>query len=201
MPVMRFGRGGHFTGQFVAQSMRSDFSDTFTLEVCGNGIVDPGEECDGGDQPNPCCSDDCQYRAARHHPARTATCATATRRAAASASASRAMHLVSNDHNICTDGHLPTGRAAATTRTSRTASRAPTARSATATRSASVGSARTSPIPIAATARACTQDLCDDAAGSCLNPPVLTPTDQRAPARTAIFRLRQRQRLRRPRDV
>ncbi|PLW12279.1 hypothetical protein PCASD_19415 [Puccinia coronata f. sp. avenae] len=28
---------------------------TITLNQCGNGIVDPGEDCDPGDTPSPCC--------------------------------------------------------------------------------------------------------------------------------------------------
>jgi hypothetical protein len=39
---LRFGHGGFFTGQFVARDLRSDFGDTFTLEDCGNGVVDRG---------------------------------------------------------------------------------------------------------------------------------------------------------------
>ncbi len=53
--LLRFGRGGFYTGQFIAKSLRSDFGDSFTLEVCGNGIVDAGEQCDGGPAGNPCC--------------------------------------------------------------------------------------------------------------------------------------------------
>ncbi len=62
--VLRFGRGGFYTGQFVARELRSDFGDTFTLEVCGNGVVDPGEQCDDGSGnggPGHCCTDDCQF--------------------------------------------------------------------------------------------------------------------------------------------
>src|SRR5262245_12197121 len=44
--LMRFGRSGSCTGQFIAKDMRSDFGGIFTLQVCGNGIVDPGESCD-----------------------------------------------------------------------------------------------------------------------------------------------------------
>src|SRR5262245_35194149 len=60
--VLRFGRGGFYTGQFVARDLRSDFADTFTLEVCGNGVIDPGEHCDDGagkGQPGHCCNEEC----------------------------------------------------------------------------------------------------------------------------------------------
>jgi hypothetical protein len=59
---LRFGHGGFYTGQFVARDLRSDFGDSFTLEDCGNGVVDTGEQCDEGDgngQPGHCCSKTC----------------------------------------------------------------------------------------------------------------------------------------------
>jgi hypothetical protein len=64
---LRFGHGGFFTGQFVARELRSDFGDTFTLEDCGNGVVDPGEQCDSGagnGQPGSCCTQTCDFRPA-----------------------------------------------------------------------------------------------------------------------------------------
>jgi hypothetical protein len=60
--LLRFGRGGSFTGQFAAKDLRSDFGDTFTLEVCGNGIIDPGEQCDEGESGGPCCTASCDFR-------------------------------------------------------------------------------------------------------------------------------------------
>lgn len=62
--LMRFGRGGFYTGAFVAENIRSDFGDTFTLETCGNGVVDPGEQCDDGDDNGAgasCCSAECDF--------------------------------------------------------------------------------------------------------------------------------------------
>lgn len=65
--LLRFGRGGFYTGQFIADQIRSDFGDTFTLEACGNGVVDPGEQCDAGSangQPGSCCTSACDFEAA-----------------------------------------------------------------------------------------------------------------------------------------
>src|SRR5262249_60989522 len=61
---VRFGHGGFYTGQFVARELRSDFGDTFTLEDCGNGIVDAGEQCDEGPNGGPCCTKTCDFRPA-----------------------------------------------------------------------------------------------------------------------------------------
>src|SRR4029453_18917437 len=64
---LRFGRGGFFTGQFVGRDLRSDFGDTFTLENCGNGAIDTGEQCDEGEnngQPGHCCTHTCDFRPA-----------------------------------------------------------------------------------------------------------------------------------------
>ena len=35
----------------------SEFSKCLSLSLCGNGAVDPGEDCDGGD----CCSAECTF--------------------------------------------------------------------------------------------------------------------------------------------
>ena len=61
---LRFGHSGFYTGQFVARVLRSDFGDTFTLEDCGNGIVDSGEQCDEGPNGGPCCTETCDFRPA-----------------------------------------------------------------------------------------------------------------------------------------
>ena len=61
---LRFGHGGFYTGQFVARELRSDFGDTFTLEDCGNGVVDVGEQCDEGPDGGPCCTQTCDFRPA-----------------------------------------------------------------------------------------------------------------------------------------
>ena len=62
--LLRFGRGGSNSGQFIAKDLRSDFGDTFTLEACGNGVVDPGEDCDVGASngaPGTCCTAACEF--------------------------------------------------------------------------------------------------------------------------------------------
>jgi hypothetical protein len=59
---LRFGHGGFYVGQFVARVLRSDFGDTFTLEDCGNGVVDTGEQCDEGPDGGPCCTKTCDFR-------------------------------------------------------------------------------------------------------------------------------------------
>jgi hypothetical protein len=61
---LRFGHGGFFIGQFVAKDLRSDFGDTFTLEDCGNGVVDSGEQCDDGPSGSACCTPTCDFRPA-----------------------------------------------------------------------------------------------------------------------------------------
>jgi hypothetical protein len=59
---LRFGHGGFYVGQFVAKVLRSDFGDTFTLEDCGNGVVDNGEQCDDGPSGSACCTSTCDFR-------------------------------------------------------------------------------------------------------------------------------------------
>ncbi|HLK11640.1 MAG TPA: hypothetical protein VKW76_09680 [Candidatus Binatia bacterium] len=61
---MRFGRFASLTGQFIADQFKADFGPTFTLQDCGNGIVDPGEQCDAGaanGQPGSCCDPNCHF--------------------------------------------------------------------------------------------------------------------------------------------
>lgn len=50
---LRFGRFSKLRGQFIANSFRADHGPQFTLETCGDGKVDPGEDCDN---PSPCCT-------------------------------------------------------------------------------------------------------------------------------------------------
>jgi len=62
---LHFGHGGFYTGQFIARDLHSDFGDTFTLEDCGNGVVDTGEQCDdgaGNGLPGHCCSQTCDFQ-------------------------------------------------------------------------------------------------------------------------------------------
>lgn len=64
--VMRFGRTASLRGQFVANQVKSDFGSRLTLETCGDGKVDPGEQCDDGDHnggPTSCCTVNCDYKA------------------------------------------------------------------------------------------------------------------------------------------
>jgi hypothetical protein len=62
--LMRFGRFPSLTGQFIADEFKADFGPTFVLQACGNGIVEPGEECDAGTangQPGSCCDASCRF--------------------------------------------------------------------------------------------------------------------------------------------
>src|SRR5262249_20090708 len=63
--TLRLGRFNSFKGQFIAKVIRSDFGDAFTLYSCGNGIVDPGEQCDPGPTgDNRCCDPSCFFKSA-----------------------------------------------------------------------------------------------------------------------------------------
>ncbi len=46
---LRLGRGLRGIGQFVAQDISSDHSTRFSRGACGNGVVEPGEDCDPPD--------------------------------------------------------------------------------------------------------------------------------------------------------
>ncbi|MBI3770198.1 MAG: hypothetical protein HY271_17130 [Deltaproteobacteria bacterium] len=64
--TMRFGRAASLTGQFVANQIRSDFGSRLTLQVCGDGKIDRGEQCDEGSNnggPTSCCTADCHFKA------------------------------------------------------------------------------------------------------------------------------------------
>jgi hypothetical protein len=101
--MMRFGRGGFFTGQFVARAMGSDFSDTFTLEVCGNGVIDPGEACDGG----ACCTAECEFVSAGT-PCPDGNLCNGDETCSAFGQCIPGTPLVCNDGNVCTtDSCIP----------------------------------------------------------------------------------------------
>jgi hypothetical protein len=170
---LRFGRGGNFTGQFVAQTLRSDFADTFTLEVCGNGIVDPGEQCDGGSQPDPCCTDDCRFEP-QGTPCPDGDLCNGNETCSAFGQCVPGTHLVCDDNNVCTtDSCLPASGCHQENK--------PNGFSCSDGlycngQEICVGGTCTDQAdPTCSDGNPCTQDLCDNAAGSCLNPPVPAP--------------------------
>lgn len=171
---MRFGRGGNFTGQFVARRMRSDFADTFTIEVCGNGIVDPGEECDAGEQPTPCCTDDCQF-VAPGTPCPDGDVCNGDEICSAFGQCVPGAHLVCNDGNACTaDTCVP----ASGCRYEAVPDGASCSDGAFCNGAELCvgGACADRDDPACDDGDPCTENLCDAAAGACLNPPVAQPS-------------------------
>src|SRR5262249_5019521 len=102
---LKFGRGAFYTGQFIARDMGSDFGDTFTLEACGNGVIDTGEQCDAGQsngQPGVCCTSDCNY-APQGTPRPDSDRCNGAETCSAFGLGVPGTHLDCNDHNTCTD--------------------------------------------------------------------------------------------------
>jgi hypothetical protein len=102
--LLRFGRGGFYTGQFIADQIRSDFGDTFTLEACGNGVVDPGEQCDAGStngQPGSCCTLECDFEPAGTPCADDDLC-NGNETCSAFGQCVPGTPLDCNNHNVCT---------------------------------------------------------------------------------------------------
>ena len=103
--LLRFGRGGFYTGQFIALQVRSDFGDTFRLESCGNGVVDPGEQCDAGPsngQPESCCTAECDFAPAGK-PCPDGNLCNGAEVCSAAGQCVPGTPLDCDDHNICTE--------------------------------------------------------------------------------------------------
>ena len=102
--LLRFGRGGFYTGQFIAEQIRSDFGDTFTLEACGNGVVDPGEQCDAGSgngQAGSCCTTGCNF-APEGKPCPDGNACNGAETCSAFGQCVPGSPLDCNDHAVCT---------------------------------------------------------------------------------------------------
>lgn len=170
---LRFGRGGNFTGQFVARELRSDFGDTFTLQACGNGVVDPGEQCDEGPEGGPCCTATCDFRPPGT-PCPDGDVCNGNETCSAFGQCVPGTQLICNDHNVCTeDSCLPASGCSYVNRPNGTS-----CSDGAFCNGAEIcvgGGCTDQPDPTCDDGDPCTQNLCDESAGACLNPPVSQP--------------------------
>jgi hypothetical protein len=171
--TMRFGRGGNFTGQFVARKMRSDFGDTFTHEVCGNGVVDPGEACDDGPengQPGSCCTAECGFEPVGT-PCPDGNLCNGTETCSAFGQCVPGSPPDCNDHNPCTaDSCVPaTGCHAENKQDGTPCSDGMFCNGAEVCEG---GTCTDQSDPDCDDGNPCTNDSCDPAANSCVNPPI-----------------------------
>jgi hypothetical protein len=174
--TMRFGRGGNFTGQFVARVMRSDFSDTFTLEACGNGVVDPGEECDAGTsngEPGACCTATCDFRA-EGTPCPDGNLCNGDETCSAFGQCRPGAPLVCNDHNLCTRDECDP-QSGCTYPKLDDGTSCSDGVFCNGPEVCNDGECTSQPPPDCTDGDPCTVDACDPGADACVNPPVDHP--------------------------
>jgi hypothetical protein len=171
--IMRFGRFGKHTGQFVARVLRSDFGNAFTYEVCGNDVIDPGEECDPGPDGDPCCTDSCEFEP-QGTPCPDGDVCNGDEVCGATGQCAPGTHLVCNDGKICTtDSCIPASGCHYENKPDLT----PCADDLFCNGDeVCIGGACTDQAdPNCDDGDPCTSNLCDEDAGACLNPPLGQP--------------------------